>query len=82
MSLESPGLNKFEMSSGAEGDISYVEKPIIADPFESKRQHFKDNLVLGPIDKYVKYNIFPWKFIVHIILMFLTAWQVLLQIHP
>ena len=30
----------------------------------------------------MKYNIFPYKFIIHICLMFLTMWQVLLQVTP
>jgi len=47
-----------------------------------RKQAFKDSLILGPIDKYLKYNIFPWKFLIHICLLFLTAWQVLLQIVP
>ena len=51
-------------------------------PGNKPRQAFKDNLILGPIDKYVKYGIFPWKFIIHIMLMFLTAWEVILQIRP
>ena len=49
---------------------------------KKKRQAFKDNLILGPIDKYVKYNIFPYKFMVHICLLFLTMWEVLLNITP
>ena len=33
--------------------------------------------MLGPIDKYKKYNHFPWKFLLHIILLALTSYQVL-----
>ena len=40
----------------------------------------KDRLILGPIDKYKRYALFPWKFILHITLLFLTAAQVLVQI--
>ena len=47
-----------------------------------KQQKFKDSLILGPIDKYVKYGIFPWKFLIHIMLMIMTAWIILLEIVP
>lgn len=60
-------------------ETSYVH---MQKPGHKKRQAFKDSLILGPIDKYVKYGIFPYKFIVHIVLMFLTMWQVLLQVTP
>ena len=47
-----------------------------------KRRNFKDSLILGPIDKYVRYGLFPWKFLVHVTLLFLTASQVLMLIKP
>ena len=37
----------------------------------------KDKIVLGPIDRYKKYNHFPWKFIVHILLIAVTSMQVI-----
>ena len=37
----------------------------------------KDKIVLGPIDRYKKYNHFPWKFIIHILLIVITSMQVL-----
>ena len=37
----------------------------------------KDKIVLGPIDRYKKYNHFPWKFIMHLILIAITSMQVL-----
>jgi len=43
-------------------------------PGTQRKQAFKDSIVLGPIDKYLKYNIFPWKFMVHLLLMFFTTW--------
>ena len=59
------------------------DEPVLLEkPGHKRRQAFKDNLTLGPIDKYIKYGIFPYKFVIHIILMFLTMWQVLLQILP
>ena len=54
----------------------------IQKPGYHKHRSFKDALVLGPIDKYVKFNQFPFKFIVHLSLLMLTAWLVLLQIIP
>lgn len=67
----------FEMGAPPEG---LVEPELLKQ--QRKKTAFKDSLVLGPIDKYVKYGRFPWKFVVHIVLMALTAWQVLLQIVP
>lgn len=37
---------------------------------------------MGPLDKYEKYGRFPWKFIIHIIMLFLTAIEVILVIGP
>ena len=37
---------------------------------------------MGPIDKYVRYGLFPWKFLVHLALLFLTASQVLMIVSP
>lgn len=36
-----------------------------------------DKILLGPIDKYRKYNRFPWKFLLHIIMIIITTFQVL-----
>ena len=47
-----------------------------------KKQNFRDNLILGPIDKYVRYGLFPYKFMIHLTLLFLTASQVLMIIKP
>ena len=47
-----------------------------------KRRNFKDSLILGPLDKYVRYGLFPWKFLVHVSLLFLTAAQVLMLLNP
>ena len=33
--------------------------------------------MLGPIDRYKKYNHFPWKLIVHILLIAITSFQVI-----
>ena len=37
---------------------------------------FVDQLILGPIDKYEKHSKFPWKFLIHILMLFLTAIEV------
>lgn len=37
---------------------------------------------MGPIDKYDKYGRFPWKFIVHIIMLFLTVGEVIIVLGP
>ena len=33
----------------------------------------RDKIVLGPIDRYKKYNHFPWKMLIHIVLVFTTS---------
>ena len=38
----------------------------------------RDRIVLGPIDRYKKYNHFPWKLLIHILLVALTSIQVVL----
>ena len=73
---------QYEMIEGDEAPMKRMSKAHYDKPIKRKRQAFRDNLILGPIDKYVKYNIFPWKFIVHLMLMLLTAWLVLLQVRP
>lgn len=37
----------------------------------------KDKIVLGPIDRYKKYDHFPWKLILHISLIAITSFQVI-----
>ena len=33
----------------------------------------KDKILLGPIDKYRKYNRFPWKYLFHIVVVVMTT---------
>ena len=35
---------------------------------------FKDRIVLGPVDRYKKYNIFPWKFVIHVISLIVVSY--------
>ena len=37
----------------------------------------KDKIALGPIDRYKKYNKFPWKLIMHFMLIAITSLQVI-----
>ena len=37
----------------------------------------RDKIILGPIDRYKKYNHFPWKFLLHIVMLAVTSYQVL-----
>ena len=37
----------------------------------------KDKIVLGPIDRYKKYNHFPWKLIIHLLMIGFTSLQVI-----
>jgi hypothetical protein len=36
----------------------------------------RDQIILGPIDRYKKYHKFPWKFLLHIFLLFITSIQI------
>ena len=38
--------------------------------------------MLGPLDKYVKYGRFPWKFVIHIIMLALTLIEVIIVVGP
>lgn len=40
-----------------------------------------DEITLGPIEKYTKFNIFPWGFLFHILVLLATTAQVLLVIN-
>lgn len=44
---------------------------------ELKDMSIKDDLYLSPYEKYMLYGIFPWKFLISIVLVFLTTCQVL-----
>ena len=37
----------------------------------------RDKIVLGPIDRYKKYDLFPWKLMIHVMLLFITSFQVI-----
>lgn len=43
---------------------------------------FQDELVLGPIEKYERYAIFPWKFIIHIVMLLLTTFEIIIVLGP
>ena len=36
---------------------------------------FRDRIILGPVDRYKKYNIFPWKFIIHLVSLIVCSYQ-------
>ena len=63
--FDSEGQGQSVLSSFL-GNTQVLRKP-------PKKQNFRDNLILGPIDKYVRYGLFPWKFVIHMTLLFLTA---------
>jgi hypothetical protein len=57
-----------------------VSQLAIANQEVNKRDNkisLKDKIVMGPIDRYKKYNHFPWKLLLHIMLLFVTSFQVL-----
>jgi len=37
----------------------------------------RDKLILGPIDKYILYDRFPWKLMIHLLLILFTSMQVM-----
>lgn len=39
-----------------------------------------DKITLGPIETYERYNIFPWRFLLHVICVCFTSAQILLII--
>lgn len=42
----------------------------------------KDKLSLGPIEKYKKFGVFPGKLVIHIALLFITAFEVAQIVTP
>jgi len=44
---------------------------------EKKDMPIRDNLFLSPIEKYKFYGRFPWKMIIHMLLVILTTTQVI-----
>lgn len=36
----------------------------------------RDRIVLGPVDRYRKYNVFPWKFMVHLASIIVCSYQI------
>jgi hypothetical protein len=63
------------------GDIAVGDAVKAKQAFKEKETKkeipLKDKILLGPIDKYRKYNRFPWKFLLHIIMIIMTTFQVL-----
>jgi len=39
-----------------------------------------DQITMGPIQKYKKYNVFPWEFIIHICIVMMTTLQILAMV--
>ena len=39
-----------------------------------------DQITMGPIQKYKRYNVFPWEFIIHICIVMMTTLQILAMI--
>ena len=67
-------LNLDEMDSA---DVNDISKTGASNNKKKNTITLKDKIVLGPIDRYKKYNHFPWKFIMHLILIAITSMQVL-----
>jgi hypothetical protein len=42
----------------------------------------KERLLMGPIEKYKKYGVFPWKIVIQLLLMFMSAAEVMLVVQP
>ena len=67
-------LNLEEIDSA---DVNEMNKTGASNNRKKNTITLKDKIVLGPIDRYKKYNHFPWKFIMHLILIAITSMQVL-----
>ena len=67
-------LNLDEMDSA---DVNDISKTGASNNKKKNTITLKDKIVLGPIDRYKKYNHFPWKFIMHLFLIAITSMQVL-----
>ena len=68
-------VDEIQGTLDANAEFQELQKPV-----QQRHRSIKDTLILGPIDKYVKYGMFPYKFVIHIILLLLTAWLVLSNI--
>lgn len=42
----------------------------------------KDDLIMGPLDKYKKYGVFPWKMLIHTLLIVMVTAECLLVVQP
>ena len=59
------------------GNTRVTEKEIISD----KKMSYYESLKLSPIERYMRLGIFPWKMLVHVLLVVLTITQCLLIIN-
>ena len=41
----------------------------------AQKMNFIQTITLSPFEKYAKFNIFPWKFIFHLLLVIFTTYQ-------
>jgi hypothetical protein len=48
---------------------------------DGEEMSIKDNLYLSPFEKYKLYGLFPWKFAISILILFLTTAQVILIVN-
>eukprot|EP01017_Pseudomicrothorax_dubius_P034457 TRINITY_DN4725_c0_g1_i3.p1 TRINITY_DN4725_c0_g1~~TRINITY_DN4725_c0_g1_i3.p1 ORF type:complete len:135 (-),score=40.08 TRINITY_DN4725_c0_g1_i3:60-464(-) len=44
---------------------------------QRRKMQLKDKIMLDPLEKYVKYNKFPWKLVINLLLIIFTTVQVL-----
>lgn len=56
-----------------DGDI---RQTVAGGGFADREIPLKDKILLGPIDKYRKYNRFPWKYLIHIMMIIMSTIQV------
>ena len=68
--------NENSYSQLSESSSSMVVAPAAVD-----RIPLKDKIQLGPIAKYRKYNRFPWKMLLHIVIVMLATLQVIMIIN-
>eukprot|EP00347_Sterkiella_histriomuscorum_P022333 403330850 len=62
-----PAMNVTQMRDSVNSTASFADNQI----------PLNDQIRMGALQKYKKYNLFPWKMIVHLIIVFLTTLQIL-----
>ncbi len=71
--MRRPNISKIETTSNTEAAVKEINN--------KEKISYYDSLKLGPIERYMKLGIFPWKMIVQILLVVFTITQCLIIIN-